>query len=142
MRHYCAINGGRLVGRGARNQNQPTALRAIQPSLSKRGLRPFLDNPDNLTRMYTLWRDLCLVRCQGRSVQGLVSCAHLNGRNAFHFASSICYFFFLFFFYRIEIIFIRGYIKIFIEKLNKYSVFQRIWKRISLYIQKYMYFVF
>lgn len=97
MRHYCAINGGRLVGRGARNENQPNSP-SRDPTLSKRGLRPFLDNPDNLTRMYTLWRDSCLVRCQGRSVQGLVNRAYLNnGRNAFllRYVVSLFYFFFL-----------------------------------------------
>lgn len=89
-----------LVGRGARNEDQPTALRATPNPLSlpERGLRPFLDNPDNLTRMYTLCRDSC-VWYDARVAVSKVWLIERTVRNAFHFASSIRCFFFLFFFF-------------------------------------------
>lgn len=91
-----------LVGRGARNEDQPTALRATPNPLSlpKRGLRPFLDNPDNLTRMYTLCRDSCVWYDARVAVSKVWLIERASTvRNAFHFASSIRCFFFLFFFF-------------------------------------------
>lgn len=90
-----------LVGRGARNEDQPTALRATPNPLSlpKRGLRPFLDNPDNLTRMYTLCRDSCVWYDARVAVSKVWLIERASTvRNAFHFASSIrCFFLFFFF---------------------------------------------